>query len=174
MLYKGWHVQCEAYVALYIGSEDVVYASQPPILPTVHTSVSPLSTAGAATIGIALSGTVIFVVVLLLVATFLLARKQSHSKQTAANLYETPDAITTKENKSYRANTQTQHIATAANEAYGHGGGIPVVQNVAYIPAAVNILPVQNEAYDHVSGAAVNTDTEEHIYVDITYDYYMN
>lgn len=155
-----------------LGSEHV--ASQSPILPTDHTSVSPLSTAGAATIGTALSGTVIFVVVLLLVVAFLLARKQSHSKQTAGNLYETPDAITMKENRAYRSNIQTQHIATAANEAYGHGGGIPVVQNVAYKPAAVNILPVQNEAYGHVSEAAVNTDTEEHIYVDITYDYYMN
>ena len=66
-----------------------------------------------------------------------------------------------KENEAYGTNTQTQHIATAANEAYDRVGGIPVAENVAYIPAAVNIPTVQNEAYGGVSGAAVNTDTEE-------------
>ena len=43
-------------------------------------------------------------------------------------------------------------------------GDIPVVRNVAYIPAAVNILTLQNEAYGGMSGAAVNTDTEEEMY----------
>ena len=76
-----------------------------------------------------------------------------------------------KENEAYGTNTQTQHIATAANEAYGCVGGIPVIENVAYTPAAVNIATVQNEAYGSVSGAAVNTDTEEQ---NEMYDYVNN
>ena len=75
-------------------------------------------------------------------------------------------------NKAYGTNTQTQHIATAANEAYGCGGDIPVINNVAYTPAAaVDIPTVQNEAYGSVSGAAVNTDTEEQ---NEMYDYVNN
>ena len=149
--------------------EHVVYHSQPSVLPADHTSVSPLST--AATVGIAVSGTVIFVVALLLVVTFLLARKHSYSKQIAGELYEIPlNAIGMKENEAYGTNTQTHQIATAANEAYGRVGDIPVAENVAYIPAAVNIPTVQNEAYGGMGGAAVNTDTirEE------MYDYVKN
>ena len=76
-------------------------------------------------------------------------------------------------------NTQTQHIATTANEAYGCVGDIPVVENVAYTPAAVNIPTVQNEAYSSVSGTAVNIDTEEQVNVDEDnenemYDYVKN
>jgi len=71
-------------------------------------------------------------------------------------------------------NTQTQHIATTANEAYGCVGDIPVVENVAYTPAAVNILTAYNEAYDSVSGAAVNTDTEEQVNENEMYDYVKN
>ena len=98
--------------------------------------------------------------------------KCSHSKQTVGELYETPDAICTKENEAYRTNAQTQHIATAANEAYDCGGDIPVIENVAYTPAAaVDIQTVQNEAYGSVSGAAVNTDTEEQ---NGMYDYVNN
>ena len=157
------------YINVY---RHVVYTLQPPILPTDHSSLST-----AATIGIAVSGTVILVVlvVLLLIMTFLLARKHSHSKQVllAGKLYETPDDIGMKENEAYGTNTQTQHIATAANQAYGCVGDIPVVENVAYMPAAVNIPTVQNEAYGGVSGAAVDTDTEEQVNVD-EYDYVNN
>jgi len=149
--------------------------SQPPILPTDHTYVSSLST--AATVGIAVSGTVILVVlvVLLSIMTFLLAWKHSHSKQVllARKLYEPPDAIGMKENEAYGTNIQAQHIATAANQAYGCGGDIPVVENVAYRAAAVNIPTVQNEAYGGVIGAAVDTDTEEKVNVD-EYDYVNN
>ena len=61
-------------------------------------------------------------------------------------------------------------IATATNEAYGCVEDIPVAENVAYRsrPAAINIPTVHNEAYGGVSGAAVNTDTEE------MYDYVNN
>jgi len=97
--------------------------------------------------------------------------KCSHSRQTFGELYETPDAIGMKENEAYGTNTQTQHIGTAANEAYSCGGDIPVVENVAYTPAAVNIPTVQNEAYGSVSGAAMNTDTEEQ---NEMYDYVNN
>ena len=86
--------------------------------------------------------------------------KCSFSKKTVGELYEIPDADM-EENEIYETNTQTQHTAIAANEAYGCGGDIPVVENVAYTPAAVNILTVQNKAYGGVSGAAVNTDTKE-------------
>ena len=50
-------------------------------------------------------------------------------------------------------------------------GDIPVAENVAYIPAAVNIPTVRNEAYGSVSGPAVNTDTEEQVEM---YDYMKN
>jgi len=76
-----------------------------------------------------------------------------------------------KQNQAYRTNPQTQHIVTAANEAYGCVGDIPVVENVAYTPAAVNILTIQNEAYGRVSGAAVNTDRAEQVNDDEVYDY---
>ena len=99
-------------------------------------------------------------------------RKCSHSKNTAGELYETPDVIGMKQNEAYGTNIQTQHIATAANEAYGCGGDIPVIENVAYTPAAaVNIPTVQNEAYGRMNGAAVNTDTEEQ---NEMYDYVNN
>ena len=85
---------------------------------------------------------------------------------------ETPESVGMKENEAYGTNTQTQHIATAANEAYSCVGGIPVVENVAYTPAAaVDIQTVQNEAYGSVSGVAVNTDTEEQ---NEMYDYVNN
>ena len=47
---------------------------------------------------------------------------------------------------------------------------IPVADNVAYMPAAENIPAVQNKAYGSVSGAAVNTDTNEQVDVDEMYD----
>ena len=109
-------------------------------------------------------------VVLLLVVIFVLARKHSNSKQTAGEHYETSDAIGMKENEAFGTNAQTQHTTTAANEAYSCVGGIPVVENVAYIPAAVNILTAYSEAYGRVSGATVNTDTEEQVNVDEDYD----
>jgi len=160
-------------MCFYINYTDMLYTCYNHIiLPTDHSSLST-----AATIGIAVSGTVILVVlvVLLLIMTFLLARKHSHSKQVllAEKLYETPDAIGMKENEAYGTNTQTQHIATAANQAYGCVRDIPVVENVAYMPAAVNIPTVQNEAYGSVTGAAVDTDTEEQVNVD-EYDYVNN
>jgi len=68
-----------------------------------------------------------------------------------------------KENKEYKVNSQIQYIATAANEAYSYVEDIPIVQNVAYVPAALNIPTVQNEAYSTVNRATVNTDTEEHL-----------
>jgi len=77
----------------------------------------------------------------------------------------------TKENEAYGTNAQAELIATAANETYGCGGDIPVAENVAYTPAAVNISTVQNEAYSSVSGATVNTDTEEQ---NKMYDYVNN
>ena len=80
-----------------------------------------------------------------------------------------------KENEAYETNTQAQHFAIATNEAYGCVGDVPVAENVAYIPAAVNIPTVQNEAYGGVSGAAVNTDTEEQANEeDEMYDYVNN
>ena len=110
-------------------------------------------------------------------------KKEKPPKQTAGEINETPEgsyetiaelsgrpyAIGMKENEAYGTNTQTQHIATVANEAYGRVGSIPVVENVAYTPAAVNIPTVQNEAYSSVSGTAVNTDTEEQVNMDEEY-----
>jgi len=109
------------------------------------------------------------VVVLLLAITFLLARKYLHSKQTVEQPYEIPDAIDFRGNDRYKANSQMQHIATTANEAYGCVGDIPVIENVAYRPAAANIPTVPNEAYGSVSGASVNTDTEEQVNMDEMY-----
>ena len=112
------------------------------------------------------------VVVVVIVSVVLI--KCSHSKQTAGELYGTPDAIGMKENEAYGMSNQAQHVATAANEAYGCVGDIPVAENVAYIPAAVNIPTVQNEAYGGVSGAAVNTDGKEQVNADEMYDYVNN
>ena len=148
-----------------------MYTSRPTIPLTGHTSASPLSI--AAIVGIAVSGTVILVVVLLLPITFLLARKYLHSKQTVEQLYEIPDAIDFRGNDRYKANSPTQHITTTANEAYGCVGDIPVIENVAYRPAPVNIPTVPNEAYGSVSGASVNNDTEEKVNMDEMY-IYMN
>ena len=89
--------------------------------------------------------------------------KHSHSKQTAGELYETSDAIGMKDNEAYGTNTQTHHIATAANEAYGCVKDIPIVQNVAYVPAAENIPTVQNEANGMESRD--NTGDGEYAYV---------
>ena len=89
--------------------------------------------------------------------------------ETPEGLYETirefdeTSTVSMKENEAYATNTQAQHIATATNEAYGCVEDVPVAENVAYIRAAVNIPTVQNEAYGGVSGAAVNTDTEEQV-----------
>jgi len=132
ILCKGVHAQVVSVRHVHV-SLNCILESQPsqlPILPTDHTSPSPLST--AATIGIGVSGTVVLVVVLLLVVIFVLARKHLHSKQTAGELYETSDAIGMKENEAYGTNAQTQNITTAANEMYGCVGDIPVVENVAY------------------------------------------
>ena len=60
-------------------------------------------------------------------------------------------------------------LLTTANEAYGC-----VVENVTYTPAAVNILTAYNEAYDSVSGAVVNNDTEEQVNENEMYDYVKN
>ena len=109
-----------------------------------------------------IAASVIFTIVVIVSVIVLI--KCSHSKNTAGELHETSDAIGMKENEAYGTNTQTQHIATAANEAYGCVGDIPVAENVAYIPAAVNIPTVQNEAYGGVSGPAVNTDREDEMY----------
>ena len=109
----------------------------------------------------------------MIIVSVVMLIKCSHSKQTAGELYETPDAIGMKEN-AYGMNNQAQHVVTSANEAYGCVGDIPVAENVAYIPAAVNIPTVQNEAYGGVSGAAVNTDTEEYVFEDEMYDYVNN
>ena len=103
-----------------------------------------------------------------------LRQKKKPPKQTAGEINETPEGFyeTIAElngrpdaigNEAYGTNTQTQHVATAANEANSHVGSIPVVENAAYIPAAVhvNVPTVQNEAYSSARGAAVNTDTEK-------------
>jgi len=143
----------------------------PTISSTAQPAISPgnpLSMADIIGPAIAAPVLVIFAIVVIVSVTMLI--KCSHFKNTAGELYETPDVIGMKQNERYRTNTQTQHIATAANEAYDCGGDIPVVENVAYAPAAVNIPTVQNEAYGSVSGAAVNIDTEEQANVYI----YMN
>ena len=144
-------------------------------IPSTTTPGSPLST--AAVIGIVLAS-IVAILMAVVVVSVAVVMKHSHSKQTAGELYETPgelyetpDAIGMKQNEAYGTNTQTQHIAAAANEAYDCVGDIPVVENVAYIPAAVNVPTVQNEAYGRMSGAAVNTDAEEQ---NEMYDYVNN
>ena len=89
------------------------------------------------------------ILIVVVVVSVAVVMKHSHSKRTAGELRETSDAIGLKRNQAYGTNTQIPHIATVANEAYGHGcvDGIPVAENVAYDPAAVNIPTVQNEAY---------------------------
>ena len=78
---------------------------------------------------------------------------------------EIPGAIGRKEpNKAYETNT---HIPTAANEAYGRVRNIRAAENV---PVA-EMVPTIQKAYGSVSGAAVNTDTEEQDDVDEIYDY---
>ena len=49
---------------------------------------------------------------------------------------------------------------------YGCVKAIPVAEIVAYMPVGERVLAFQNKAYGSVSGAAVNTDTEEEEYVD--------
>ena len=132
------------------------------VTPTPTTSPSsPLNM--AAIIGPAIAASVLQLVILtvVVIVSVVVVIKCSHSKRTAGELYETPDAIGMKENEAYGTSNQVQYVATAANEAYGCVGDVPVAENVAYIPAVVNILPVQNEAYGSVSGAAVNTDRED-------------
>ena len=83
-------------------------------------------------------------------------------------IYEVPDAIGMKEpNKTYGTNT---HIATAANEAYGRVRNIHVAENVPYMPVAEMVPTIQQKAYGSVSGAAVNTHTEEQDDVDEMYE----
>jgi len=133
---------------------------------------SPLNLAAIIGPTIAVSVLVIFTVVVMRLVAIMIKLKCSHSKQTVGELYETPDAICTQENEAYGTNARTQHIATAANEAYGCGGDITVIENLGYTPAAaVDIPTVQNEAYGRMSGAAVNTDTEEQ---NEMYDYVNN
>ena len=144
--------------------------------PTISSTTPPTTTTilnMAAIIGPAITASVLVIFTIVVIVSVI---KCSHSKKAAENLYETPDPIGMEENEEYGTNTrnQTQHIATAANEAYGCVGDIHVVRNVAYIPAAVNILTVRNEAYGGVSGAAVNTATEEQDNEDEMYDYVDN
>ena len=140
------------------------------IIPTPTASPgSPLNR--AAIIGPAIAAPVLIIVTIVVIVSVTVLIKCSHSKNTAGELNETPDVIGMKQNEAYGTNTQTQHIATAVNEAYARVGDIPVVENVAYTPAAVSIPTVQNEAYGSVSGAAMNTDTEEQVNVDEIYDY---
>ena len=130
----------------------------PTISPTTPPTTSPGSPLNiAAVIGAAIAASVLVIFTVVVIVSLVRLIKCSHSKQAAENVYETPDSIGM---KAYGANTQTQRIA---NEAYGCVGDIPVAENVAYIPAAVNIPTVQNEAYGGVSGAAVNTDTKEQV-----------
>ena len=82
---------------------------------------------------------------------------------------EIPDAIGVKEpNKAYGTKS---HIATAANEVYGHVKGIRVAENVPYMPVTEKVQTIQNKVYGSVSGAAVATDTEEQDDVEEMYDY---
>ena len=101
---------------------------------------------------------VILTVVVLVQAVMLI--KCAHSKQRVGKLCKRGDALGMRENE-YGTNTQTQHISTAANEAYGQVGSISVAQDVSYTPAAVNVLPAQKKACGRVSGATVNTETKE-------------
>ena len=81
---------------------------------------------------------------------------------------EIPDAIGVKEpNKAYGTKS---HIATAANEVYGHVKGIRVAENVPYMPVTEKVQTIQNKVYGSVSGAAVTTCTEEDD-VEEMYDY---
>ena len=136
-----------------------ISSTTPPTTTSLAASPgSQLNMAAITVLATAVPVLVILTVVVLVQAVMLI--KCAHSKQRVGKLCKTGDAIGMRE-KEYGTNTQTQHIATAANEAYGHVGSIPVVENVAYKPAAVNILTVQNEAYGSVSGMTVNTETKE-------------
>ena len=65
-------------------------------------------------------------------------------------IYEVLDAIGMKEpNKAYGTNT---HITIAAND------GIPVAENMPYMPVAERVQTIHSKACGSVSGAAVNTD----------------
>ena len=66
-------------------------------------------------------------------------------------------------NKAYGTNS---HITTAANEAYGRVKDVPVAENMPE-----KVPNIQNKTFDNMSGAAVNTDTEEEDDVDEMYDY---
>ena len=150
------------------------------LTPTVISSTTPPTTSPgsplnmATIIGATIAASVLVTFTIVVIVSVVRLIKCSHSKQAAGNVYGIPDSIFMKENEAYRANTHTQHIAIAANEAYGCVGDVPVAENVAYIPAAVNIPTVQNEAYGGVSGAAVNTDTEEQVKVEEMYEYVYN
>jgi len=131
--------------------------------PSTTTPGSLLST--AAVIGIVLAS-IVAILMAVVVVSVAVVMKRSHSKQTAGELYETPDAIGMEQNEAYGTNTQTQHITTAPNEAYGCGGDIPVVENVAYTPAAVNIFTVKNKAYGRYEmESSDNTGDGEYAYV---------
>jgi len=141
------------------------------ISSTTPPTTSPSSNLNmAAIIGPAIAVTILVIFIAAIIVSVIMLIKCSHFKQTSGELSNAG----MKENKEYKVNSQIQYIATATNEAYGCVGNIPVVQNVAYVPAALNIPTVQNEAYSTVSGATVNTDTEEHYEADEMYDYVKN
>jgi len=137
-------------------------------LPPGSIVVTPIPTASpgsplksAAIIGLAIAATVLVIFTTVIIVLVAIMIKCSHSKQTAGELFKSHDAISVKENEAYGTNTQTQHITTAANEAYGCVGDIPVAVNILHMPG-------QSKAY---SGAAANTDIEEQVNVDEIYDY---
>jgi len=138
--------------------------------PTPSTGIPSTTTPGSLLSTSAVTGIVLASIVAILMAVVVtsvaVVMKHSHSKQTAGEQYETPDAISMKENEAYITNTQTQHIGTAANEAYGCVGDIPVIENVAYTPAAVNIPTVKNQAYGkYEMESRDNTGDGEYAYV---------
>ena len=144
-------------------SDSTLTASQhPSTTGTPPGTPSTMPPGSPAVIGIVLAP-ILVILTAVVVVSVAVVMKHSHSKRTAGELHETSDAIGMKENEAYGTNTQTQRIATAANEAYGCVEDISVVQNVAYVPAAVNIPTVQNEAYGMESRD--NTGDGEYAYV---------
>ena len=137
---------CEVHVFFnyILESEHVAYISCTiTILPADPTPAGPLST--AAIIGITAPGTVVLVVVLFfLVVTILLVKKHSHFKQTTEDIYDEIPGMK-EPNEAYETNTP---------------------RLVAYIPVAKRVRTIQNKAYGSVSGAAVNSDTEEPVDVE--------
>lgn len=81
---------------------------------------------------------------------------QNRGEESKTRVYQTLDLnsmdCTSTYSEVHKQQTPTvergDHMcAAAANEAYGHIGSIPVVQNVADRPAVENIPTVQNKAY---------------------------